>query len=78
MKAAVIVPIRWCTVTWQLFSDHAGGTRELFDTYKGQISIYGFDERINKLTNKVADGDKLTVIFPVAFLALASAGVCAK
>ncbi|VDN55795.1 unnamed protein product [Dracunculus medinensis] len=41
--------------------DHAGGTRELFDTYKGQISIYGFDERINKLTNKVADGDKLTV-----------------
>ncbi|VIO86480.1 Uncharacterized protein BM_BM6299 [Brugia malayi] len=36
--------------------DHAGATNELSDEYRG-LSIYGGDDRIASITNKVRDGD---------------------
>uniref|UniRef100_A0A8R1TTZ8 hydroxyacylglutathione hydrolase n=1 Tax=Onchocerca volvulus TaxID=6282 RepID=A0A8R1TTZ8_ONCVO len=41
---------------WYNFSDHAGATKELSDEYCG-LSIYGGDDRIAGVTNKVRDGD---------------------
>ena len=40
--------------------DHAGGNEKLV-TLKSGLTIYGGDERIGALTNKVGHGDKFKV-----------------
>lgn len=41
--------------------DHAGETAGLSNSYGNRLAIYGGDDRISKLTNKVKDGDKFKV-----------------
>jgi len=40
--------------------DHAGGNEEIVKSIPG-LKVYGGDDRINALTNKVGDGDTITI-----------------
>ena len=40
--------------------DHAGGNEKLVGL-AGKLAVYGGDERIGALTNKVTDGDQFSV-----------------
>ena len=41
--------------------DHAGGNEELVSKSKNALQIFGGDQRINALTNRVKHGDKFTI-----------------
>lgn len=56
-----------CQFTVLNFRDHAGGTKELQGLFGGKLKIYGGDDRIESLTNKVADNQKLQVIYANIF-----------
>uniref|UniRef100_A0A0R3S212 hydroxyacylglutathione hydrolase n=1 Tax=Elaeophora elaphi TaxID=1147741 RepID=A0A0R3S212_9BILA len=63
-NAAIVDPVNLKGVSLQFkaeystltFRDHAGATKELSDEYRG-LFIYGGDDRIAGITNKVRDGD---------------------
>ncbi|KAF5289769.1 hypothetical protein FQA39_LY03686 [Lamprigera yunnana] len=41
--------------------DHAGGNEELVAKHKSPLQVFGGDQRINALTNRVKHGDKFTI-----------------
>uniref|UniRef100_A0A0M3HTC7 hydroxyacylglutathione hydrolase n=2 Tax=Ascaris TaxID=6251 RepID=A0A0M3HTC7_ASCLU len=52
LSAALVTHHHW---------DHAGETAGLSNSYGNRLAIYGGDDRISKLTNKVKDGDKFKI-----------------
>lgn len=41
--------------------DHAGGNEKLVQSFKTKLTVYGGDDRIGALTNKVKHNDKFTI-----------------
>lgn len=41
--------------------DHAGGNNKLVDNFKSSLTVYGGDDRIDALTNKVNHADKFKI-----------------
>ncbi|VDK47179.1 unnamed protein product [Anisakis simplex] len=52
LSAALVTHHHW---------DHAGETGNLADKYDSRLPIYGGDDRISKLNNKVKDGDTFKI-----------------
>ena len=52
-----------------LFRDHAGGNAKMASMVKG-LTVYGGDDRIDALTNKVNHGDEFKVGFLIAICLL--------
>lgn len=44
-----------------LIRDHAGGNEELVKKLQNPVEVYGGDNRIGALTNKVKDGDTFKI-----------------
>lgn len=50
-----------CVIIKRIFRDHAGGNEELVKKSDKALQVFGGDDRIGALTNKVKHGDKFTI-----------------